>query len=216
MEIRRVLFGALLLCFAVSASAAPITYDVTINTSSIAGVAGSLDFNFSPGPLTTQAASLQILGLSSDGTSVGPPALTGDVSGVLPSTLTFDNGTVFNDYFEGFTYGSTLSFDVSLYGPALSSPDGVSTSGSLFAFSMFSDAAGTTPALTNDTTDGFAFIVNVNPDGSTTLTDYSDQTSVGPETSATPEPGSLLLVASGLAMLTIVLLRRKSLASKQA
>ena len=99
---------------------------------------------------------------------------------------------------------------------ALSSPDGVSTSGSLFAFSMFSDAAGTTPALTNDTTDGFAFIVNVNPDGSTTLTDYSDQTSVGPETSATPEPGSLLLVASGLAMLTIVLLRRKSLASKQA
>lgn len=213
----RLLFGGLLL-FAVSASASPVTYDVTVNTSSIAGDQGSLDFNFNPGPLETQAASLQILGLSSDGTLAGGPALTGDVGGALPSTVTFDNGTVFNDYFEGLTYGSTLSFDLSLYGPALSSPDGVSTSGSTFAFSMFSDAAGTIPALTNDTTDGFGFIVNVNPDGSTTVTDYSDQTTVEPETGATttPEPGSLLLVATGLIMIAALRLRRKPLTSKRS
>ena len=122
----------------------------------ISGTAGSLDFNFNPGPLVTQSASLQILNFTSDGTLAGSPALTGDVAGALPATLTFDNGTGFNDYFEGFTYGSTLSFHVSLYGPALSSPDGMSTSGSTFAFSMFSDAAGTIPALTTDTTEGFA------------------------------------------------------------
>jgi hypothetical protein len=99
-----------------------------------------------------------------------------------PATLTFDNGTVFNDYFQGFTFGSTISFKVNLFGPALSSPDGVSTSGSTFAFSMFSDAAGTVPALTTDTTNGFAFKADVNLDGTTTVTNSSSQTNVSPLT----------------------------------
>jgi hypothetical protein len=77
----------------------------------------------------TQAASLQILNFASSGSLLGSPTLTGDASGALPATLTFDNCTGFNDYFEGFTFGSTLSFKVSLYGPALSSPDGVATVG---------------------------------------------------------------------------------------
>ena len=141
-------FLAAFLCFASIASAAPITYDVTVDTSSISGTAGSLDFQFNPGPLVTQAASLQILNFTSNGSLAGSPVLTGDVVGALPATVTFDNGPAFNDYFEGFTYGSTLSFQVSLFGPALSSPDGTSTSGSTFAFSMFSDAAGTTPSVT--------------------------------------------------------------------
>ena len=204
MRIRKLLFAALLLCLTVSASAATVTYDVTINTSSVAGTAGSLDFNFSPGPYQTQASSLQILGFSSDGFLASSPELTGDVSGALPSTVTFDNGTGYNDYFEGFTYGSTLSFDVSLYGSALSSPNGVSTSGSTFAFSMYSDAAGTIPVLTSDTTDGFAFTVNVNLDGSTTATNYSDQTNVESPSSAVPEPNNLLLVATGLTILGVM------------
>ncbi len=114
--------------------------------------------------------------------------------------MTFDNGTAFNDYFEGFTFGSTLSFQVSLYGPALSSPDGTSTSGSTFAFSMFSDPAGTMPALTTDTTDGFAFTVDVNLDGTTTVTNFSSQTTVVPATRAVPEPGSLALMAAGIGL----------------
>ncbi len=121
-------------------------------------------------------------------------------AGALPGTVTFDNGTAFNDYFEGFTYGSTLSFQVSLYGPALSSPDGVSTSGSAFAFSMFSDPAGTMPALTTDTTDGFAFTVDVNLDGTTTVTNFSAQTTVVPVTPAVPEPGTLPLMAAGIGL----------------
>jgi PEP-CTERM motif len=182
---------------AASALANPITYNVTINTSSISGTAGSLDFNFNPGPLVSQSASLQILGFTSNGTLAGGPTLTGDVSGALPATLTFDNGTGFNDYFEGFTFGSTLSFDVSLFGQALSAPDLISTSGSTFAFSMFSDAAGTVPALTTNTTDGFAFTVDVNLDGTTTVTNFSTQTSVVPATSGVPEPGTLTLIALG-------------------
>jgi hypothetical protein len=194
------LFIASFLCFASMASAAPITYDVTVNSSSISGAAGSLDFNFNPSPLVTQAASLQILSFTSGGTLAGSPTLTGDVAGALPATLTFDNGTAFNDYFEGFTFGSTLSFQVSLFGPALSSPNGTSTSGSTFAFSMFSDAAGTIPALTTDTTNGFAFTVDVNLDGTTTVTNFSPQTTVVPETGAVPEPGTLPLMAAGIGL----------------
>ncbi|MGA2350301.1 MAG: NF038129 family PEP-CTERM protein [Terracidiphilus sp.] len=198
---------AVLFCFAMPALAD--TYDVTVNTSSIAGTTGSLDFDFSPGPNQAQAASLQILGFSSDGSLAASPELVGDVSGNLPFTITFDNGTGFNDYFDGFTYGSTLSFDVSLYGPALSSPDGTSNSNSIFSFSMFSDAAGTVPVLTSDTIDGFAFIVNINPNGSTSLSNFSAETNAEPPTSATPEPGSLLFLTTGLVILAFTSLRRR-------
>jgi spore coat protein U-like protein len=189
---------ASVLCFASVASAAPIDYQVSVDTSSLAGTAGSLDFNFNPGPLVSQAASLQISGFASDGTLAGSPTLTGDVSGALPGTLTFDNGTGFNDYFEGFTFGKSLRFDVSLYGPALSSPDGTSTSGSAFAFSLFSDAAGTKPALTTDTAEGFALTVAVNLDGTTRVSNFSAQTAVS-AVSPVPEPGGLALLGAVLA-----------------
>jgi hypothetical protein len=194
------------LCCAALAMAGPITYDVTVNTSSISGITGSLDFNFNPGELVTQSASLQILNFNSDGTlAEACPCTTGDVSGQLPATLTFDNGTAFNDYFDNFTFGSTITFSVSLYGPALSSPDGVSTSGSTFAFSMFSDTAGTMPVLTSDTTDGYAFTIGVNLDGSTTVTNFSTETTIeaessgAPPSSSVPEPGTFLMVLIALA-----------------
>jgi hypothetical protein len=203
------LFLASFLCFASMASAAPITYDVTVDTSSISGTAGSLDFNFNPGPLVTQAASLQILSFASDGALAGNPTLTGDVAGTLPATLTFGNGTAFSDYFDGFTFGSTLSFQVSLFGPALSSPDGTSTSGSTFAFSMFSDTLGTIPVLTTDTTNGFAFTIAVNLDGTTTVTNSSAQTTVVPATGppAIPEPGTLPLMAAGIGLWLVLRFR---------
>jgi hypothetical protein len=118
--------------------------------------------------------------------------------------LTFDNGTQLNDYFEDFTIVSTLSFQVSLYGLALSSPDGVSTSGSDFAISMFSDPPGTIPTLTTDTVDGFAGTINVNLDGTTTVTDPSIQTIIASST-VIPEPSSLLLLATGFFVLVGVL-----------
>jgi hypothetical protein len=197
------------------ASAGPATWDVTVNTSSILGTAGSLDFNFNPGPLQTQAASLQILNFTSDGTlAEACPCGTGDVSGQLPSTLTFDNGTGLNDYFDDFTFGSTLSFQVNLYGPALSSPDGISTSGSTFAFSMFSDSGGTVPALTTDTMDGFAFTLDVNLDGTTTLNNFSSEASVSQVSAGTPEPNTMILIGSAIPLLGLWNRRRASIASR--
>ncbi len=199
-------FVAALFCAGSLASAGAITYDVTVNTSTISGTFGSLDFNFAPGS-SSQFASLQILNFTSDGTPAGDcPCGTGDVSGQLPGALTFDNGSGFNDYFDQFTYGNTISFDVSLFGPALTSPDGVSTSGSAFAFSMFFDPEGEFPVLTSDTTDGFAIEIDVNLDGTTTVNNFTDAT-ITAESSA-PEPGSFVLVGATLAWCVAWQLRR--------
>src|SRR5271165_6076682 len=203
------LFIASLLCvgFVPVASAGEITYQVTVNTSSVAGTSGSFDFQFNPGPLITQAASLDILAFGGNGSLVGAPFLTGNVVGALPGTLTFQNSTAFNDYFQGFTYGSSLTFDVHLYGPALTSPNGTATSGSTFAFSMFGDPAGTMPVLTTDTTDGFAFLINVNLDGTTTVLNYSLETTVVPV--PVPEPNALGVMLTGMAIALVTLRIRR-------
>src|SRR5712664_2041568 len=169
----------LLFLFQFPLKADSIQYTVTVDTSSLNGITGSLDFNFNPGPFVTQTASLQILNFTSNGTLIGAPLIAGHVTGgPLPSLLTFDNGTAFNDYFGIFGFGSGLSFLVSLYGPALSSPNGTATSGSSFAFSMFSNQAGTIPVLTTDSTSGFATRIDVNLNGTTTVSDFSRQTTV--------------------------------------
>jgi len=49
------------LSFFCAVPAAAGLVSVTVDTSSIAGTMGSLDFNFNPGPFVTQTASAQIL-----------------------------------------------------------------------------------------------------------------------------------------------------------
>jgi hypothetical protein len=207
---KRLLLLALLACCPLAAMATPMVYHVAVDTSSISGTTGSIDFNFNPGPLTSQAASVQIENFTSGGSTSGSPVTTGDASGTLPGTLTLDNGTPFNDFFTAFTFDSAMDFDISLFGPALSSPDGTSTSGSTFAFSLFSDAAGTQPVLTSDTVNGFGYTIDVNLDGSTTATNFLTN---GSTQGAVPEPDSLLLaifgVGAGAAQLLGRSLRRR-------
>lgn len=184
-----------------SASADFVTYQVTVDTSSLSGQAGNLDFQFNPGDSSSQAATAVITNFQTSG---GLPALssilTGDASGSLPGTLTLDNGTAYNDVFQGFTYGSNFSFDLTLSGTALDSPGG--TFGSSFALSLY-DSTGTTPLLTTDP-NGSVLTVNLNADGTTSVETFpqslTNGASVGSANpvSAVPGPSSLVLLASVL------------------
>ena len=72
---------------------------------------------------------------------------------------------------------------------------------------MLGDPAGTIPVLTTDTTGGFAFLINVNLDGSTTVLNYSLETTVVPEV---PEPNAIgvTLAGMGIALATLGIRRR--------
>lgn len=159
--------------------------EMTVGTSSPYGTPGSLDFNFNLRPLNTQAADLQAC--DSTGETFGNCATNAQrycVTGALPVPLTFDNKTAVNDYFDDFTFSTTVSFDVDIHGPALNHTQWNFPWGSTFAISTFPDAAGTAAALTNDATFGIAAEIEVNLDdeGSIAVTSNSARTTV----SATP------------------------------
>ncbi|HEY1948257.1 MAG TPA: NF038129 family PEP-CTERM protein [Bryobacteraceae bacterium] len=190
------LFVSLFLCLAIAAHADTLI-TISENTSSINGTVGSLDFQFNPGALVTQEATVTISNFTG-GSFVGSasttsPSVTG---GPLPTAVTIANSGGFNDYFQGFQFGNALSFTLDFGGGAVNAPDGMSTSTSIFAFSTFSDAAGITPVLTSDP-NGIAMTATVNLDGSVTESVFSSQVQVS------PEPGSFSLSGGALALLGI-------------
>lgn len=185
--------------------ASPIAYLVTVNTGKISSTSGFLDFGFAPGN-DSQDAFVTIGSFVSDGSLSGSPQVSGGASGALPGAVTIDNTSQqFNDYFQGFEFGATIQFLLSFDGPAVTSPDGTS-SGSTFGFGMFEDSLGTIPLLTTDSF-GNTFTVDVNPDGSTTLTTFPADAFGAPPVatlaSATPEPAPCALLALGLAVLFV-------------
>ncbi len=172
---------------------ADLSFAVSANTSSLSGQSGYLDFQFNPGDSSALAATATVTNYVSTGGILAPSAiLTGDAVGVLPGTLTLDNGTIFNDVFQGFTFGNTVNFTLTLSGPAVNNPGG--TIGSAFAFSLYA-ADGVTPLLTTDP-NGSVATINLNADGTTSAltfaqspTDNTPAASVS-TMSAVPEPST--------------------------
>ena len=178
-----------------------VVYTLAADTSSVDGQSGYIDIQFDPGFQTTQSAFASISNLSTDA-NLDPLSvqISGDVSGALPAGVTIGNGTQFNDYFEGLIFGNRLSFTLSLSGPALVSPDGSAASGSTFGVGFY-DSTAVNPILTTNVTDGFAAVVNVNLDGTTTPIAYPSGTGGGAPAigiSAVPEPSSISMLLVGL------------------
>ena len=145
--------------------------------------AGNLDFQFNPGDVTSPAATATIT-LFDPAASLNGPAITGDVSGDLTSSLVINNSTSFNDYFVGYTFPSEITFQLAFSGPAVDSPTG-SGFGSTFFFSLY-DAAGS------------LFSIDLLDTGGLVVHDYSaDGASIS--VGQLPEPGSVGLVLLGLA-----------------
>jgi hypothetical protein len=130
--------------------------------------------------------------------------LTGDATGSLPGTLILDNGTAYNDAFQGFTFGNSFKFLLTLSGQAIDNPGG--TFGSSFALSLY-DATGTTPLLTTDP-NGSVLTVNLNASGSTSVETFPQSSTnsmpVAVATSAVPEPSSLILLVSMIPVILVV------------
>lgn len=185
---------------------ADVLFGVSVDTSTISGTIGFLDFQFNPGPLGSQSAFADILNFSG-GTLMGPPAITGDVTGALPGIVSLNNDTLFNDYFQQFKFGPAITFGLLLGGPALNNPGGFA-SGSTFGFGMF-DATGTQPLLTSDP-NGFTFTIDVNLDGTTTVLNSSTGNPQVAHITPEPEPAPLVLLFTVLAMLGVVAALRKA------
>lgn len=203
-------FAALLICALLPRPAtASVTYLVTANTSSISGQGGYLDLQFEAGPSPTNLATASLASFAGNGALRGSAALTGDVTGQLPGALTFDNQTVFNDYFQGITFGTTESFDVTLNGPT---PVG----GGESAFYVSFYASDQSTALLTVSTGGDAGQIVINPNGTTTPSTYA--ASVNAASALTiilvqplntvPEPSELGLF--GLTLSAVLLMFRKA------
>jgi len=189
-----------LACGALSARA-DVLVAVMVDTHTLAGTSGYVDFQFNPGPFSTQSATLDIEKFAGAGYLAGSQVDTGGASGgPLPATVALTNSSVYNDDFEGVKFGNTLTFTLDFGGSAISAPNGTALSGSSFAFSLF-DASGVNPLLTTDP-NGFAAIADVNTNGTVSVMTPSSSVSI------TPEPASFLMIASGLSLLGIVLHRR--------
>jgi hypothetical protein len=218
-------FSHILLCSAVALatffSAAPahasVVYLVTVDTSAINGVSGNIDFQFNPGGPSSQSASALISLFSSAGGILGgAPDVIGDVTGTLPGDVAIGNTPIFNDYFQPFTFGTSFQFQLTLDGPAITSPNGSATSTSFFGLSLF-DAAGGVNLLTTDPL-GFVATAQINLDGSVTPTAFpSDQPGGVPVVTfsnppaGVPEPSTFAFLSSSLlAMAGFAAVRRKS------
>jgi hypothetical protein len=179
-----------------------ITYSVSVDTSAITGASGYVDFQFNPARAASLAATAVVDSFATDGTLGSALPNLGDAAGVLPGTLTLDNGTPTNEITQGFLFGRAISFDVTLSGPAVgaSGPDA-----STFFLTLFD--AGQNPYSTGP--GGAIATIDINADGSTTPITYAPLVVPGPTAtittaSAVPEPSTAILAALGMA-LTILL-----------
>src|SRR5579884_353448 len=112
MRLHRYLILALLGCAFGPAgpAAAGLIYQVDVNTSSLAGSGGYLDFQLNPGDNTAQPLTALVEQFAQTGGSLAPTSTnTGDAAGTLPAALTLDNGTAFNDVFQQTTFGSHVT-----------------------------------------------------------------------------------------------------------
>ncbi len=176
--------------FAASSAFASFSYDFNVDTSSVSGQSGYIDLQFNPGINSAGAASAAITNFVSDSSIVGVAALTGGAAGQLPSVVTINNTSGYNDYFQAVTFGNTTNFALNLSG----------ATGNSFALA-FLNSTQTAALLTNDTSgNGYATTVDLTPNGPV-VTNLSSQVTV------TPIPAAAWLLGSGL--MGLVGIRRK-------
>jgi hypothetical protein len=180
-----------------------IVYNVTADTSSVLGQAGTVDIAFNPAGLGgSDTAVLQSLSGGTPG-AVNIPPTGGDVTGSLSSLpVTFTDDQATNELNQAFTFAGQLQFSLKLTSNS-SSP------GATFSFSMFDQNGNPI----NPGPNGFSAVaIDVAAGGQQASPQY------GPNTGAphaAPEPSSAVLLGLGSAGLAAGLIwRRRSRAAR--
>jgi hypothetical protein len=206
LSMRFALAALLLGGLSLPAFADSVSYQVNIDTSSQDGNYGYIDLELNANSVS---GSGPVVATISDfsGATLNPSDSNNDelgtASGSLPGPLTLDNSG-FNDYFEGLTYGSDITFDVTLSGSGVSLADDAAYTSSSTLAAVFYDAGIANNLFVSDAATGAAAELGVQPDGSVLGT--------GPVTlavAATPEPGCLPLILSGCAVILLAKWRRR-------
>ena len=174
-----------------------ITYGVTVDTSSLSGTTGLVDFQFNPSDTVVDELTATVSNFDPvAGLLAGTLSTSGDVSGTIapgPLTLTYDPDNGFNDANQALTFGNTLSFDV-VFSGNLTNPNPSAE----FSLNLYDSDYNSLLALDQNGTSNL--LIDVNSDGTQTITAVTETTvspeDIGPIT--VPEPSSLLLVCTAL------------------
>jgi hypothetical protein len=193
-------------------AAADVIYNLTIDTSSQLANQGWIDIEFNSSSFGSQLAYADVMNFATDGALIPTGDNTGDSSGQLPGTVSMDNGTTFDDYFEEMTFGTTITLTLDLSGPALTSPNG--QGGGTFTLDFLSADQSAFVFTDDPANDVPVFTANINPDGSVTPATYSSANDGTPVVTFTtgaqqtiPEPSTVIL--TGFALLAFAGLRHK-------
>ena len=177
----RALLALALVCGTGAAVAGPI-YQVTVNTTSLAGSNGYLDFSF----LALGSAAPAFATLSNFTGALGADVIpTGDVAGTPPGTVTIGNTTGFNDLLQGVTFGGLFTFDLSF-----TADDGIA--GSTFSVALVNGSITDFAGYAGNILD-----IALQPGAPTSVNAVAGFANVN----VVPEPSDLPLMVSGLALM---------------
>ena len=184
------------------------TYSVNIDTSSIAGTSGSVDFQWNLGAVNSLLTA-SVASFSNGSTLTGAPVLlAGAFTGSLASgdSLNFDGASAFNYVYQDMTFGSSISFMLTLPDTAPAQSDPTSDTGFFVAVLDATQAS----ALTTTSADNQALAFTLQASSAPTFEAYTSLATVA-SVSAVPEPATLALMVSGLiGLIGMNALRRRS------
>lgn len=171
-----------MLCASVSAHAS-VVYDVSFDTSAWQGSSGYLDLQFLPLDSAAPSAQASLTLYAGDSSLQAGAIVDGAVTGVLPETLSFSNSAVFNAFLQPLSFGTSITFRLSLAGDWETATEGSATT-----FSA---------SLLNATYDALAPSTSIDlfPGGSTALNAGAARIA------AVPLPAAGWLMLGGVAML---------------